>query len=209
MRVDQPNLQALWETDALAIRETLFPLLEQGTSSRRSPLHTLTLATVAPDGLPAARTVVLRAISFEERTARIHTDLRSPKIADLRGQPHAVLLWYVPEWKLQLRIAANISVHHQDSVTEAAWRETHVRSRRVYNTPHPPGTRASKPLTDIAPELEGQNPTAANTAPGYANFAVLIARFDALEWLTLSADGNRRGELRWLDGAWHLHWLAP
>lgn len=209
MAVDIPELQALWETDRGAIRDLLFALLEQGAASRHSPLHTLTLATVTPAGLPAARTVVFRAIDAAQRTVRIHTDFRSPKVAELRAQPRAILLWYAPEWKLQLRMPARIAIHHQDAVTEAAWRETHVRSRRVYNTPNAPGLRAGTPLSDIAPQLEGQNPTAANTAPGYANFAVLVAHFDTIEWLTLSSDGNRRGEFYWRDDAWHLEWLAP
>jgi pyridoxine/pyridoxamine 5'-phosphate oxidase len=209
MAVDKPELHALWETDPAAIRTLLFTLLEQGAASRHSPLHTLTLATVTPNGLPAARTVVFRAIDAAERTVRIHTDVRSPKVAELLAQPHAILLWYAPEWKLQVRMPARFAIHHQDAVTEAAWRETHVRSRRVYNTPNAPGVRATTPLSDIAPQLQGQHPTAANTAPGYVNFAVLVARFDTIEWLTLSSDGNRRGELHWSDDEWHMEWLAP
>jgi hypothetical protein len=207
--VNQPDWKALWETDPLAIQRLLFALLEGGAASRHSPLHTLTLATVTRDSLPAARTVVFRAVDFERRAVRIHTDIRSPKIADLQRQPHAVLLWYAPEWKLQLRMPVRVTIHHQDPVTEAAWHETHVRSRRVYNAPHAPGLRAPVPLSDIAPPLQGQHPTAANTAPGYANFAVLSAAFDTIEWLTLSAEGNRRGELRFQNSAWHLQWLAP
>jgi hypothetical protein len=209
MAVDKPELQALRETDRGAIHTLLFHLLAQGAASRHSPLHTLTLATVTPTGLPAARTVVFRAIDADQRTVRIHTDFRSPKVAELQAQPEAILLWYAPEWKLQLRMPARFAVHHQDAVTEAAWRETHVRSRRVYNTPNAPGLRAGTPLSDIAPQLEGQNPTAANTAPGYANFAVLVAHFDTIEWLTLSSQGNRRGELCWKEDGWHLEWLAP
>lgn len=139
----------------------------------------------------------------------MHTDVRSPKVASLRRDPRAALLWYAPEWKLQLRAWATIAVHHNDAVSARYWEASDVRSRRTYSAPYAPGSPSLLPVTDLAPYLLNQPATAENVAAGYQHFTVLLATLAQLEWLTLSANGNRRGRLSWDGGTWQHEWLAP
>jgi len=139
----------------------------------------------------------------------MHTDIRSPKVAALRGDARAVLLWYAPEWKLQLRAQAIVAVHHADPLSARCWQETPVQSRRVYRAPFAPGSPSATPVSDIAPPLQAVAATEENTAAGYVHFAVLVATISELEWLTLSAEGNRRGRFRWDAQGWRHDWLAP
>lgn len=142
----------------------------------------------------------------------MHTDSRSPKVAALRQNTEAVLLWYAADWKLQLRARATVAVHHDDATTRHFWQESQLRSRRAYSAPHPPGSVQSASVSDLAPHFHEEDPTEANTAAGYQHFAVLLATIHDLEWLTLASDGNRRGRLLFglpePDG-WRHEWLAP
>ncbi|MDW8443320.1 MAG: hypothetical protein RML45_02665 [Acetobacteraceae bacterium] len=51
--------------------------LVRAAADRRHPWRTPVLATVAADGAPNARTVVLRAVDPITRRLRLHTDRRS------------------------------------------------------------------------------------------------------------------------------------
>jgi pyridoxamine 5'-phosphate oxidase len=208
----EAKLADLWRQEPVAIRETLFGLLTEASARRQSPLHTVALATTSVDGLPDARTVVFRGFDPAIPACRIHTDVRSPKVAALRRNPQAVLLWYAAEWKLQLRARATIMVHHLDEVATHYWEASQVRSRRAYRAPHPPGTMQPDSVTDLAPDIQDAEATEANTAAGFAHFTVLLATLEDLEWLTLSASGNRRGRLRFAapdSSGWRHEWLAP
>lgn len=201
--------ETLWLLEPAQRQAALFGLLTAACRDRHSPLHTLSLATVAVDGSPELRTVVFRGFDAAGRECRMHTDVRSPKVAALRRDPRAVLLWYAPAWKLQVRASAQVRAHHADEVARRYWEETHVRGRRAYCAPLAPGTVSTEAVSDLAPHLETEAATEANTTEGYAHFAVLLARFDTLEWLTLSSAGNRRGRYCWSGEGWRHEWLAP
>jgi hypothetical protein len=210
VNVEPPvSLDAFAGEDSQAIREGVFQCLRQGCLNRQSPFHTLSLATVDADGGPEVRTVVFRGLDVQQRQVRMHTDLRSPKVVSLQRDPRATLLWYAPEWKLQVRARASVAVHHADEVAAAYWESSHPRSRRVYNAPYPPGAPTPHAVTDIAPHLLDAVVTMENTAAGFGTFAVMLATITRLEWLMLYASGNRRGCFHWQDAAWRHQWLAP
>lgn len=161
--------------------------LHAATRSARHCLHLVTLATVDADGAPTARTVVLRHIDADRRELRFHTDIRSPKVAAIRHRPHVTLHWYDPVARLQLRIAARASLHHDDDLARAAWDASATMSRACY-TAAPPGS-----AVDAFPPAAV--PPAAGDDSGLANFAVVACRFDAVEVLVLHASGHQRVRL--------------
>lgn len=80
-----------WATDLGTLHAQIWERLVRGVHDRRAAARHPTLATVAPDGLPETRTVVLRAANATTACLDIYTDLRSAKVASLRANPRAVL----------------------------------------------------------------------------------------------------------------------
>jgi hypothetical protein len=87
--------------------------LGRGVADRRHPARHPTLATGGPEG-PQARTLVLRAA--ERRAARLtlHTDMASPKVAEIAADPRVALHVWIPKDRLQIRIGAQASVSQGD-----------------------------------------------------------------------------------------------
>lgn len=166
--------------------------LEVAAASGRHPLHLFTVATVGDDGSPESRTVVLRGFDAERRELWFHTDIRSPKAAQIARDGRVALHWYDAQARLQIRIAALAEVHHADPVARDAWRASQPMSRACYGSEAAPGT----PLPEFTAPPE---PLDAADAAGLANFTVIRCRFAAVELLALHASGHERILLR-LDG---------
>jgi hypothetical protein len=186
----------------MTLEETLadaFRRLARGVADRRSPFHTPTLATVAPDGAPDARTLVLRGVDPASRLVRLHTDLRSGKVAALAREPRAALHLYDAGAKLQLRLAGRATVHADDAVAEEAWARSREMSRMCYAVAPGPGTPVAEP--PAAPT---------DAAAGRGHFGVVLLRFDRLETLELAHGGHRRARFAWDEaGGLEATWLVP
>jgi pyridoxamine 5'-phosphate oxidase len=75
----------------------------------------MTLATVASDGSPAARMVLLKSV--DDRGFVFFTDYRSHKGQHLDRNPRAALVWFWPELERQVRATGSVSkVTHEESV---------------------------------------------------------------------------------------------
>jgi hypothetical protein len=83
--------------------------LERGVTERAHPARHPTLATVGPHG-PEARTLVLRAADRAAARLELHTDLTSPKMAQIGADPRVALHVWVPEDRLQIRMRATVEV---------------------------------------------------------------------------------------------------
>lgn len=176
-----------------------FRRLSRGVADRRSAFHTPTLATVAPDGAPEARTLVLRGFDPATRTLRLHSDARSGKVAALAWEPRAELHLYDADAKLQLRLAGRAVLHGEDAVAEAAWAGSRDFSRMCYAVEPAPGTPVAEPP-----------PAPRDPEAGRAAFRVIALRFDRLEWLELAAAGHRRARFTWAgEGPPAATWLVP
>lgn len=51
----------------------------------------------------------------------LHTDLRSPKVAEIRANPAVSLLFYDVPGKRQLRAKGRGVIHNQDGLTVERW----------------------------------------------------------------------------------------
>jgi pyridoxamine 5'-phosphate oxidase len=80
--------------------------LEQALQAERPEPNAMTLATVGRDGVPAARTVLLKG--FDERGFCFYTNYESRKAAELAGHPHAAILFYWPNLERQVRISGTV-----------------------------------------------------------------------------------------------------
>lgn len=178
-------------------------LIQMGVTDRNSAFHLPTIATVASDGAPSLRTVVMREVDAERRILRFHTDNRSPKIQELIWEPRLALHAYDPSVQTQLRFAGCSSIHHLDDVARAAWEASAPMSRLCYTAPD--ATGVSLPAPPVAPRMgdvcEGD---------GFENFCAVVLTVERMEWLYLVASGHQRAVFQWdASGACHAEWIAP
>jgi hypothetical protein len=187
------------------VRESAFALLSRAVADRRSAMHTVTLGTTGLDGGPRLRTVVLRAFDPASRLLRIHTDLRSPKVAELRHDPRVALLAYDPGRKVQLRVEGIATLHHGDDVAKAAWSTSQPMSRQCYGTLPGPGEAIADGGAFALPWDEDE------VAAGEAHFVTVLCRMDRLDWLFLAHGGHRRAAFAWTADVSEptATWLVP
>lgn len=194
MRLSDMSAAAIWGTVAAD--------LAAAASSARHPLHLVTVATVDATGAPHARTVVVRGFDADLREVRFHTDIRSPKVEQVSADDRVALHWYDSSRRLQLRIPARGTLHHGDAIARAAWDASPPMSRACYTTRDAPGARIEAfPCAPLPP--------AATDDGGFASFAVVCCRFDAVELLALHASGHERVRLRFSDAEPRLEILSP
>jgi pyridoxamine 5'-phosphate oxidase len=165
--------------------------LKRGVNDRHAPARHPTLATVAPDGQPQARTVVLRGADAQAGVLEVHTDLRSAKIADLQTTPRAALHVWEAQAHLQLRISVTVDILTGDAV-QAAWLRVPDTSRVAYGTNPAPG----QPIADALAYTKTPDPAA---------FAVLRMTVQAMDVLHLGPQHRRALFTRAANwaGVWH------
>jgi len=78
--------------------------------------NAMTLATVSPDGEPAARTVLLK--EFTEDGFVFYTNYESAKARDLEANPRACLLFFWGELERQVRITGTVSRVSREETAE-------------------------------------------------------------------------------------------
>jgi hypothetical protein len=178
-------------------------LLRQGAADSRDPFHTGCLATSGDSG-PSQRTVVLRLVDEARRVLACHTDRRSLKLEEARGDAASSWLFYDPARKLQLRLEGRLSIHLDDDFADNCWAATRPLGRACYNTPAGPGQPVEAPAPAPTPPA---SPQQVGTARDH--FAALRFRVDYLDWLYLSIRGHRRAQFRWGEQNLHGHWVNP
>ena len=198
--------------EAMSDLGSLLPLiwsnLEEAASGARHGWHLPMIATGGTQ--PHVRTVVLRSASTADRTLGCHTDVRSPKVTQLRVTPHACWCFYDKDNRVQLVADGTASVHTDDDVAEAGWDRSSASSRRCYLAPAAPGETLSEPKANLPDEWIGTVPPLDATAPGREHFAVVQTRVQRLDFLYLAHSGNLRAEFLF-DGTGTLseaRWIA-
>ena len=185
MNLSPPDLATV---DAAAAWTWLAGELVAATGSARHAFHLLTVATVAADGRPDARTVVLRHMDPAACVIRFHSDIRSPKVRAIQRDPRVALHWYDPVIRVQVRIDAQATIHHNDELASAAWNAAAPMSRACYTASAAPGAPLDAfPTPPAAP--------AAGDDAGRGQFAVVSCRFDSVDLLALHAAGHQQVRL--------------
>lgn len=192
-----------------AIYTLLWNCLADGTRAGHQPFKVMQAATVALDGSPNVRSVVLRRVSEADNVIAFYTDLRSPKIAELRNEARIALVGADAARNVQIRVAGAARMVVDETARRAAWNASREPSLIVYRTAHAPGTPIEQPR-----DAFGEPPNVANTAhsadAGFDNFAIVEVRPHSLDWLDLSAaDGHERARFLREGAAWSGAWIAP
>jgi pyridoxamine 5'-phosphate oxidase len=117
----------------------------------------MALATVAPDGTPSVRMVLLRGA--DERGFAFFTNTESRKARELLADPRAALVFYWQPLGRQVRIEGRVEALERDEV-EAYWR-TRPRGSRIAAR----SSKQSKPIENRA-ALEARFVAEAAAYPG-------------------------------------------
>ena len=182
-----------WAAELDSLYAHAWHRLIRGVHDRHAPARHPTLATVSPEGWPEARTVVLRAADQLSSRLEIHTNLFSPKIADLTATPVATVLVWDSRSRLQIRLQADVVIVHGAQVT-STWSAVPERSRMAYS-------RSSVPGQVIPAAL------AYESMPDPAAFAVVHLDIRMMDLLHLGTNHRRAQFTR--ERAWAGCWLAP
>ena len=188
--------------------------LVRGAASARHGFHVGQLASIAADGAPQVRTVVLREVSVEARQLLCHTDRRSGKCAELAAAPRVAWHFYDARRKLQLRLHGRAEVHVEGVLWARRWQASSLGSRRCYLTTDAPGTPQNAWDSGFPAPLRERRPELAESEAGRANFAVVATTIERLDLLWLSARGHRRLRFAWSPaapggGRWDGGWVTP
>lgn len=175
--------------------------LEEAADDPRSSYRYLTLCSVDADLAPQARTVVLRCVDRSLRLLEFHTDIRSPKWAELTSNPHATVLGYCPETRTQLRLLGTVTLFPSGtSRADKAWETLPHWTRSTYAGGTPGDERAFDiPTENVALIGEGD---------GIRVFGVAAFHTISLDWFQLQRQDNRRAKFcynetgRLISGQW-------
>lgn len=193
-------------TTLAEVLDDLWLRLERGVRERHDPFHLGVLCSLGANG-PEARTVVLRHADRGRAVLHAHTDLRAPKVAELRADPR--ITWVGFGEQVQIRARGRAAIHHDDAVAEAAWAATGPSSRRCYLADTAPSTVLERSRSTLPEALQARRPEAEETQPGRAHFAVIRMQLEQIDWLHLDSNGHRRALFRGSGGHWAGQWIAP
>lgn len=183
-----------WACELKTLHEHAWQRLIRGVHDRHAPARHPTLATVSLDGLPQARTVVLRAADRATQWLEVHTNLLSSKVEELRTTPAAAVHIWDRGSSLQIRLRVDATII-TGAQTADAWSAVPERSRSAYGSDHRPG----QPIASALAYAQAPDPDA---------FAVLHLAIRSMDLLHLGIPHHRRAEFSRHDD-WAGPWLVP
>lgn len=197
--------------DLDAVLADVWQRLGRAAKDRRAAMHTPVVATVTKAGIPSQRVMVLRAFDRATATLRFHTDARAAKAEQVGSGSPVSILGYDAGAKRQFRLSGTARIETDTPGADRAWAEATLFARRCYLADPAPGTVSDLPVSGLAADIEGRKPEdEAEVAPGRANFALLMADIDTVEFLHLAHTGHRRAVfVRSGEGLWQGQWLVP
>ena len=134
---------------------------------------------------PEARTIILRSVNVETKTLTFYTDSRSPKVAQITANPHAILVFWSKRLNWQLRVKVIISVDMDSELNKLTWQKVKQSpSAADYLSANAPGKK-----------LETLNVNAQLKHNQTAYFAMLITKVVSIDWLALSRNGHQRTQI--------------
>ena len=179
--------------DFTEIKNKIWLMLDNAIKDRGSPFRIPVFICGGQDDFDG-RIVVLRKSDRENNVIQYHSDIRSNKIAKLKVNKNAAMLFYDKEEKIQVRLKVECIVNHENNITKQSWLKTGHMSRKCYLVDNGPGTKSEIPTSGLKPELDNFEFTMAQSEKGYKNFTVIQCKVKSIEWLYLAAKGHRRAK---------------
>ncbi len=155
--------------------------LERSVHERDGDLRNVQLATVAPEGRPNLRTLVLRGFDRSPACAEMHTDARAAKVRDIDHCSQVTLLAWSASDHLQLRFTGIARLHRNDDVARTRWDRLSPAARKPYGMLAEAGTPIDDPRTQ--PHLPSES--------RFGQFVVIMVSLTTLDVLHLGSDGSQ------------------
>lgn len=157
--------------------------LSKAVENKDSEFREFIFSTITKNSNPNSRTVILR--DFEQDwILKIHSDLRSLKVQELRKNENVCLLFYSKKKKIQLRLYGKASIKKNDF---KSWNGLSKWSKKNYISYNPPGMEI---------EPKNINIKNMNIDDGIINFCSIIVKIVEVDWLCLSRNGNKRAKIK-------------
>ena len=192
----------------MQVLDSIFNKISEGVENRKNEFHTMSFSNFQGAKV-SSRCVILRKFDPVNKFLFFNTDVRSPKISSIKKFPETHCLFYSFLDKTQLRISTYSSVHYNDDITNAEWRNTPVSSRKCYMTKNFPSQLLDECDDGIPKYLQGKTPGLKESEMGKNNFAVVKNRILSIDWLYLSSTGHQRAIYEFLGDEVTKKWLAP
>ena len=199
-------MQPTYYEDFPEIKNKIWSMLDDAIKDRSSPFRIPVFICGNQNDFDG-RIVVLRKSDRENNLVQYHSDIRSDKIAKLKENKNAAMLFYDKEDKIQVRLKVECIINHENDITKQSWLKTGHISRKCYLVDNGPGTESDNPTSGLKPELDNFEFTMKESEVGYKNFTVIQCKIKSMEWLYLAAKGHRRARFDLESNK--EHWLIP
>jgi hypothetical protein len=180
--------------------------LYEGILIAKHDYHSFVLSTLR-NNIPDSRTVILRSFDKRLNSISFHSDIRSPKIADIEKNNRVSALFYSKLRKTQLRIAGVATIEKNNNIVKELWKTMRPESKICYMGPYSP----SKKITSYKPNLPNITPyeiKEEHEELGYKNFCRVNITFKYLDILKLSYKGHERVSYIF-EKKIKSYWVAP
>jgi pyridoxamine 5'-phosphate oxidase len=164
------------------------------------------LATAAPDGLPSARMVLLKA--FDERGFAFFTNLGSRKAAELEANPRAALLFHWKELNRQIRVEGAITPVNRAEVEEYARRRSRESQLSALASPQSRPVDDRDSLERRVAELGREHADEVPVSDTWGGYRVVPGAYEFWQ----SGQHRLHDRFRYLaepGGGWQIRRLAP
>ncbi|QDV63595.1 PNPOx family protein [Crateriforma conspicua] len=194
----------IWKTLASAADQAGHPWKEAAVATLQTP----TQASQTP--CPEIRTIILRRVDEDARTIDFHTDLRSPKVDQIRhaGDPSPISwLFYDSSSKIQLRLSGTATVV-SGAAAQAAWESVREPARDNYRSAAAPGTfhAGDDPPSDDQRLVQWSEDSDA----GRRWFCIVRTTITTADWLYLRRGGHVRASVNYsTTGRSTGRWVMP
>lgn len=178
------------------ISQSIWQELRRGKSDNKHPFRFGTLATMN-NNFPNLRTVVLRKIEETNSEIWLYTDLRSPKVEEIRNNSNIAWHFYHSKQQIQLRMYGKATIIHNNKITNEIWQNLPEYGKDDYLTQQAPST------------IKKDNTTRLLSTDNSENFCVIITKINKIDWLQLSRNGHQRAKFELTQGDWRREWLIP
>ena len=183
-------------------------MITDGVVNKHSSFH-IPVMINSSENNNNGRIVVLRNANSDQHTIRFHSDIRSPKVNNLKKNSKVFFIFYDKEEKIQLRVSGDAIINYKNNITKVSWEKTAHMSRKCYLAAHAPGTVSEKPTSGVSDKVENLKYTLEESESGYENFCVIETKIDSIEWLYLAAKGHRRAKFEYSKNNIKKNWLTP
>lgn len=189
-----------------SIADQAWTRLVQAGDDPSHAMRIVVLATLGDGPSPEARLMVLRGADRQLGKLWFYTDLRSPKVEQLRTCPTVCAVAWDTACGVQLRIRGTATIDSSSPLADDHWRQASMGLQVLLQSPDDPG----RPLQQPDPRLMGMKTAmdADDEAAARRNFAVIEITITGIEWLQVCDDDQRRAIMNPVTD-WQPLALAP